>query len=96
MASGVATHEHVQRGLRAAIKLMPTLLIAGHAALSGRHNADQAAFDDEPLESLDGPHRAGRIGHHDVDELFGRDVEDRVLRMSVLGARVDEQDVEYS
>jgi len=71
VASRVAAHEHVERGLAAAVDLEAAPFVVGDAALSRRHDGDRAIRSDEVLEFLDHPHRAQRVGDHEPGELFG-------------------------
>jgi len=94
MAGGVAPHILVQRGFAAPIDLEAALGVVGDAALARRDHPDQARRVHQVLKSFHSAHHAERVGEHHTHELIGRDLRDRLGRVVVGGAGVDEQHVE--
>lgn len=89
VAGGVSAHEHVQRGFTAAVDFVSAGLVVRYASLTGGHQADRPIFAYEVIESLDDTQWTERIGDHNANEVFGRNVGNR-FSIVVLDAGVDE------
>jgi hypothetical protein len=82
--------QHVQGCFAPTIDLPLAGFVVADASLPRRHHPDQARRGNVALQAFDDTHRTQRIGDHEVHEIFGRHLTDRLRRIWICRPGIDE------